>query len=343
MRFRQRHFNPVAAGGEALAKGVVAFPGGDEPADLYLYPHRTILALNVALATRRPLLIAGEPGSGKSTLARNAAAVLGWSYYKQMITSRTQAGDLLYTFDSLRRLNHATTPGMDLRDDRYYIEPATLWWAFHPESAANRGHERLAEADRARDPVVRRGSDDRAVVLLDEIDKADPDVPNDLLEAFDLRSFRVAETDEIIPPRPDGGQPAASVREALIILTTNGERELPPAFMRRCVTLTLDPPDARWFAAIADRRFPDGDRRLHRAVAKEVVRLRDEARKKRLRPAGTGEYLDALAACRELDLTTRHKAWRDVAQSVLWKQDRTPLPARPKKEKTAQADGKDDE
>jgi MoxR-like ATPase len=318
MRFTQRHFDPAQAGGESLDGGVVAFRAGDRPTDLYLYPPRTILALNVALATGRPLLIAGEPGSGKSTLAENAAAVLGWSYYKQMVTSRTRATDLLYTFDALRRLSHATTPGMDLREDRYYVEPATLWWAFDPDSAANRGLKNIAETDRAQDPVIRPGRAARAVVLLDEIDKADPDVPNDLLEPFDLRSFRVAETDEPIPP----------TRDALLILTTNGERELPPAFMRRCITLTLDPPDVEWFVSIADKRYPQGDGQLHRGVAEEVVRLREEAKRKRLRPAGTGEYLDALAACRELDVDTGHDAWSDVAQSVLWKHDRTPIPTK---------------
>jgi MoxR-like ATPase len=236
-----------------------------------------------------------------------------------MITSRTRATDLLYTFDSLRRLNDATTTNAQLKHDRYYIEPATLWWVFDPASAANRGEQRIADEARAVDPVVSRGGADRAVVLLDEIDKADPDVPNDLLEPFDLRSFRVSETDDQIPP-------GRAARDALLILTTNGERELPPAFMRRCVTLRLDDPDVDWFVTIADRRYPDGDHDLHQTVAEAVVRLRDAALKKRLRRAGTGEYLDALAACRELELTTTHDAWRDVAQSVLWKHEREPLP-----------------
>lgn len=321
MQYTRRHFDPLNAGGEELENNVVAFRAGDDPADLYLYPGRTILALNVALSTRRPLLISGEPGSGKSTLAQNAAAVLGWSYYKHMITSRTRATDLLYTFDSLRRLNDATTTDAQIKPDRYYVEPATLWWVFDPQSAGNRGTKRIAKADRATDPVVSRGAADRAVVLLDEIDKADPDVPNDLLEPFDLRSFRVSETDDRIPP-------GRAARDALLILTTNGERELPPAFMRRCVTLRLDDPDVDWFVKIADRRYRNGDHDLHEAVAEEVVRLRDAARQKRLRRAGTGEYLDALAACRELDLTTAHHAWRDVAQSVLWKHEREPLPTK---------------
>ena len=316
MRFTHKHFDPIAAGGEALKGGVVAYRAGDAPEDLYLYPERTILALNVALATGRPLLIAGEPGSGKSTLARNAAAILGWTYYKQMITSRTQASDLLYTFDTLRRLNDATTQGAELKPDHYYIDPATLWWAFDPATAANRGTAPLPADGRARDPAIIRGDADYAVALFDEIDKADPDVPNDLLEPFDIKSFRVRETDD----------PIRAVREVLLILTTNGERELPPAFMRRCVTLTLDPPTVPWFVSIANKRYGDGDQKLHREIAKEVVRLRGEAKSRNLRPAGTGEYLDALAACRSLDVRTRHRAWRDVAESVLWKHDRAPLP-----------------
>jgi MoxR-like ATPase len=82
MKFTAKHFNPEACGGIPQADGRVAFRAGDRPEDLHIYDPKTILALNVSLATRRPLLISGEPGSGKSTLARSAAAVLGWRYYK---------------------------------------------------------------------------------------------------------------------------------------------------------------------------------------------------------------------------------------------------------------------
>jgi MoxR-like ATPase len=104
-------------------------------------------------------------------------------------------------------------------------------------------------------------------VLIDEIDKADPDVPNDLLEPLDLKAFTVRETND----------PVIAKREQLLMLTTNGERELPPAFMRRCVTLRLDPPTEPWFTAIANLRFGAANAGLHAEVAGEVMRLRTDA------------------------------------------------------------------
>src|SRR3970040_1161588 len=113
MEFTPKYFDPSQRGGTVLDDDVVAFrrptqAGAAEASALYLYPRRTVLAVNIALAANRPLLIFGEPGSGKTTLARNAAAVLGWSYYQDTITSRTQGRELLYTFDTLGCLNGAT-------------------------------------------------------------------------------------------------------------------------------------------------------------------------------------------------------------------------------------------
>lgn len=338
MEFVRKYFDPEAKGGEPADDGSVTFRAGPAPGDVYVYRPEVVLALNVALATRRPLLISGDPGSGKSTLARNAAAVLGWRYYKHMITSRTQASDLLSTFDTLRRLNDANAGGDRLRSDRHYVVPGTLWWAFDPVSARTRGHVSGAEVARVpltpepasivheSEPIVVHDDElelqaSRAVVLLDEIDKADPDVPNDLLEAFDLRAFTVPETGDRIEAPPDA--------ELLLILTTNGERELPPAFMRRCVTLELNIPDKQqvdWFVTIALRREPHLEEALVREIATELVRLRDHAGEKVSRQPGTGEFLDAVAACRELGVRTGTDVWRLVQQSVLWKRE-DPLPA----------------
>jgi MoxR-like ATPase len=322
MKFEKPHFDPAKKPGASKvgSDGRVAFRASDDKADTYVYTPRTILALNIALATNRPLIIFGEPGSGKSTLAWNASRVLGWRYYKRMITSRTQASDLLYTFDALRRLNDANAER--LQADQHYVEPGTLWWAFDPATAVHRGKRvRLEEKDRAEDP--RQGeATEQAVVLLDEIDKADPDVPNDLLEAFDLKAFTVSETNDRIQ--------AEAKRKILLILTTNNERELPPAFMRRCVRLTLGiPAEAKeqedWFVQIARQR--EGDLNpLYRNVAREVVKLRAQARKSNLRPPGTGEFLDTLVACRGLDVKPTSKAWEDLMRSVLWKHEHRPAP-----------------
>jgi MoxR-like ATPase len=320
MKFTPRHFDPGSLkSAKSLPGGHVAFRAGQEDADLYVYTPRIILALNVALETNRPLLIAGEPGSGKSTLAWNASRVLGWRYYKRMITSRTQASDLLWTFDALRRLNDANA--QKLKSDQHYVTPGTLWWAFDPKSAPHRGTAaKLAESHRADDPWRGKATAE-AVVLLDEIDKADPDVPNDLLEAFDLKAFTVSETNDRVQASTD--------RKVLLILTTNGERELPPAFMRRCVRLTISiPQDEKeqedWFVEIAEQRH-GGKTPLLRPVAREVVKLRGAAKKAGLRPPGTGEYLDTLSACAGLEVGTTSNAWEELMRTVLWKHDQRPV------------------
>jgi len=323
MQFTQAHFNPGATlgGTRVETDRSVVFRAGDQPGDVYVYREPVILALNVALATRRPLLISGEPGSGKSTLARSAAAVLGWRYYKHMITSRTQASELLWTFDTLRRLNDANGKEKQLRPDQAYVEPGTLWWAFDPDTAVNRGRERLAFTARARDPWQGEPHD-AAVVLLDEIDKADPDVPNDLLEAFDLRAFTVRETGHRVEAPPS--------RDVLLILTTNGERELPPAFMRRCVTLALEvtaKEEVDWFVRIALQRNSSVEETLAREIATAVAHLREAARKGSMRLPGTAEYLDALEACGQLEVRTGSTAWDLIEQNVLWKRA-APVPAK---------------
>lgn len=321
MKFTAKHFDPANRGGLPQGRGQLAFRAGGRAEDLHVYDPKTILALNVALATGRPLLISGEPGSGKSTLARSAAAVLGWRYYKQMITSRTQAADLLWTFDTLRRLSDAQNPGEIVADKQCYVEPGKLWWAFDPDSAAQRGHRLAIEAaQRVRDPDAGSSpvSHDNAVVLLDEIDKADPDVPNDLLEPFDLKEFTVRETNDRVQ--------LSKGRQVLLMLTTNGEREMPPAFLRRCVVLTIDPPDLGWFVAIANLRRGTARHALHEAVAHEVMALRAAARTAGLREPSTSEYLDALAVCDELGIGNDAAGWQDapvwqeLRRMTLWKQ-----------------------
>jgi MoxR-like ATPase len=321
MEFERTHFDPAGKkGGEAIgADGTSVFRAGTRPGDVYVYRPEVILALNVALAARRPLLISGEPGSGKSTLAQNVAEVLGWRYYKHMITSRTQGSELLWRFDTLQRLNDANARGRELKPDQAYVEPGTLWWAFDPATAITRGKNTLAADLRAQDPWQGK-TREAAIVLLDEIDKADPDVPNDLLEAFDLRAFTVRETGDRIE--------APAARQVLLMLTTNGERELPPAFMRRCVTLVLglkEEEEVDWFVQIARRRDANVEEALAREIAEAVARLRRHARSEALRPPGTAEYLDALEACRVLKVRTGTPTWKLIEQNVLWKRDR-PIP-----------------
>lgn len=284
-----------------------ATPGrAARPAQAFVFMEEAVLALNIAMATRRPLLISGEPGGGKTSLALFAALALGRKFYRQTVTSRTQVTDLLSSFDAVGRLGDAQRQVE--KSTQSYLSPGALWWALSPTTAAQRGREPKADATPLADPSD-AGSPHGAVLLLDEIDKADPDVPNDLLEVLDERQFTIPETrDEIV--RQEG-------RDLLIMLTTNDERELPAAFLRRCVTLELpEPPGEGWLVDIAKRRYPDAPAKagakavrprdahawdaLYFAVATELIHRRKLAGTTRRRKPSIAEFLDAIAACREL-------------------------------------------
>ncbi len=325
MEYRRRYFDPHAA---ALAPGVNAVADGTDSGEsvtpVYVYTDRIVIAVNVALATRRPLLIAGPPGSGKSTLARHVAAVNGWRYLQQVVTSRTQAEDLLYRMDALQRLNDAQLAGRDLLPDFAYLDPGVLWWAFDRDSAARRGagsDEVSALGDRfpvPRNPSIGADADD-VVVLIDEIDKAEPDVPNDLLEPLDRGSFAVRGRTE----------PVTKHGQVLLIITTNGERELPPAFYRRCVVLTLGEIDTARLLEIAALHFGTEHRPLHEMIADWFMSSAQHARQRALRSPSTAEYLDTVRACQHLAATSVNggehgsaaAVWQEVARLALWKHD----------------------
>ena len=333
-RFTPVFFNPGAKAGAFLtAQGQVAMPVPGQ--STYVYSDAIVLAVNVAMATHRPLLLAGSPGTGKTTLAANVAHVLGWRFYPRVVNSRTRARDLMWSFDALRRLADAQASAHQgagsLRPREAYIEPQPLWWAFDPESARLRGavagansgagagaHAVPNAVPHAEDP--NQGADAaEAVVLLDEIDKAEPDLPNDLLEALDRSRFTI---DELDPPR----SVAASRDRVLTFITTNGERELPAAFLRRCIVIKLDPPSPQWLVGVANARFGPAGEALHTAIAQRVRVLRDAALRSNLREPSTAEYLDALAACQRLGIDQNAAEWRLLEQAVLWKRDE-PVPA----------------
>jgi MoxR-like ATPase len=288
--------------------------GDQAPADGYVYDAkgRIALGVNVALATGRPLLVRGRPGSGKSSLAADVARRLGWRYYENTITSRTRARELLWSFDAVRRLSDATAEGV--RDQLAYVTPGVLWWAFAAKSAAARGMTDDALASRGlghlTDPSPRTG--ERAVVLLDEIDKADPDVPNDLLLPLGALRFTVAEVDD--------GPVVEAEAPPLVFITTNEERDLPRAFVRRCVVLTLPDPSSDRMIEIAEAHFGG---QVPRERLEEVLSAYERIRKMRAPEAhepNLAEYLDAVAALTALGMREHSgDQWSELLELTLRK------------------------
>jgi MoxR-like ATPase len=301
---------------------------------VYVMSDDLTLAVDVSLATRRPLLLRGEPGSGKSSLAAFIARNLNWRYYEHVVTARARARDLLYTFDSVRKLADASvpqTPGASL-DDHRYIEPGVFWWAFDRASALRRGVEpgRAAPPPPSEpDAVINasRSSYD-AVVLVDEIDKADPDLPNGLLVPLGSGEFRTLETGTLVTQNPlvPVPVPTAGDRRLLVIITTNEERDLPQAFVRRCVTHRLPSPGREQLVEIGRRHLRTegapvgpGEEALLGALAQRVVELRVDAVKLGRRPPSTAEFLDTARACRRLGVNVGDPMWERLERLVLVK------------------------
>lgn len=320
MSYRPTHFNK-------LAEDFILPKDEARGIDPYVFNEDIVIAVDVALATNRPLLISGNPGCGKSRLADAVAAVQEWNLLGKTITSRTRLEELTVEIDHLRRLNDAHSKAEDakLRPDAFYQNPGIFWWAFHPSSARYRG----MSSDQAKRyevnltfPGTRRGRvwQHPVVLLIDEIDKAEPDLPNDLLEPLDRRSFGL----------PDGGKIEGKPDLAILtLITTNGERELPQAFLRRCITLELPDPGKKQLIGIGQKHFPQGDSGRIEKIAQKMEQFRTKAREQRRRPPGTSEFLDAIRACEELgidvdenDHDKKDSVWARIENAVLVKEPR---------------------
>ncbi|RZL40588.1 MAG: AAA family ATPase [Rubrivivax sp.] len=269
----------------------------------YVFSDEITLAVNVCLATGRPLLVRGTSGAGKTSLARALAPLLGCEFYETVVTGRTQAQDLLWTVDLLRRLQDAQLNRLSADWGRYVV-PGPLWWAFDPSSAAQQ--QRVADVKDGDGALPPGGTEpQRSLLLIDEIDKADPDVPNSLLRPLGDLAFDVIET----------GQHVAARRPTpVIIITTNEERDLPPAFLRRCVELTLPKFDRARLLAIGRAHFPTLDPALAAAVTDLALESADKGDRRDANPA---EYLDLLRACRDLVITPASPAFQQLAAVVL--------------------------
>jgi MoxR-like ATPase len=314
-----------------------------DPRDGRVYVHDAPLRLatEVALATGRPLLLRGKPGTGKSSFAAYVARRLGWRYYEHVCMARTQAQDLLWRFDVVRRLGDAQVrrPEEPPLNDDDYVDPGVLWWVFDRDSAIRRGapSERPARTPAA-EPFADVNTDrsrEGAVLLLDEIDKADPDVPNNLLVPLGSLQFRVEETGAIVRRQPSSLGKEANLSSLLVILTTNEERELPQAFLRRCIVHRLEEPNEERLIAIAQLHLSElgtpmasDDLVLCRAISRKIVELRKQAEDLGERPPSTAEFLDAVRACRSLGIRVdpASEAWNQLERSVLRKRDEAEVP-----------------
>lgn len=289
---------------------------GSAPQSVSYYYHGDLeLAINVALAARRPLLLTGLPGTGKSSIAKDIAWKLGCRYYDEVITSRTQARDLQWSVDTVRRLSDATHGGVNA-DAANYLQAGVLWHAFSPETVPPASRQQRGWMDDAKNG---------AVVLLDEIDKAEPDMPNDLLVTIDASRFVVSDTKQTVrKPEP---APESNDSHYLIVITSNGERALPPAFLRRCIPYEIE--QLKQLDEVIARHFkvdPKPEPDLIAAAQKLFVDLNSAARVGRLRLPSTAELLDALFACTRLGITSAtDPKWLQVAERALWKSNQ-PVP-----------------
>jgi MoxR-like ATPase len=215
-------------------------------------------AVNVSIALGRPLLVKGEPGTGKTLLAHNIALGLNKPLIVWNIKSTTKAQEGLYVYDTVQRLNDARFGDRDISDISQYIKLGKIGEAFV--------------------------SDEQVVLLIDEIDKADLEFPNDLLHELDEMSFHIVETNETIVAK----------HRPIVVITSNSEKELPDAFLRRCIFHYIEFPDPPLMERIVRVHHPDLDRRLLRAVLKKFYWLRevDEFRKK----PSTSELIDWVQA-----------------------------------------------
>jgi MoxR-like ATPase len=231
---------------------------GYRGSDDYIASKPLMEIVNVSIALGQPLVIKGEPGTGKTLLAHSIAEALNKKLLIWNVKSTTKAKDGLYVYDTVQRLNDARFKDKDISDIRQYIKLGKLGQAFK--------------------------NDEKLVLLIDEIDKADVEFPNDLLNELDEMTFHIPELDEEV----------AAIHRPIVIITSNSEKELPDAFLRRCIFHYIEFPDEEMMERIVKVHYPDIEMKLVREAIKRFYWIRevDGLRKK----PSTSELLDWIKA-----------------------------------------------
>jgi len=236
------------------------------------------MAVNAAVSLQRPLLIKGEPGTGKTMLAEEVAAGLGMPLIQWHIKSTTKAQQGLYEYDAVSRLRDSQLGDDRVHDVRNYIKKGKLWEAFT--------------------------ADEQVVLLIDEVDKADIEFPNDLLVELDRMEFFVYETGETVKAK----------QRPVIIITSNNEKELPDAFLRRCFFHFINFPDRDTMRQIVDVHYPDISKTLVQEALEVFFELRSVPGLKK-KPS-TSELIDWLKLLMADDIPDEILRERDQSKAI---------------------------
>ena len=231
----------------------------------YVATEDLTVAVNAAVLLERPLLIKGEPGTGKTELAKQVASALGLDLIEWNIKSTTKAQQGLYEYDAVSRLRDSQLGDERVRDVGNYIRKGKLWTAFE--------------------------ANQKVVLLIDEIDKADIEFPNDLLQELDKMAFHVYET----------GETVAAKNRPVVIITSNNEKELPDAFLRRCFFHYISFPDQDTMRQIVKVHYPDIKEQLLTTALTQFYEIREQQGLKK-KPS-TSEVLDWLKLLLAEDLS----------------------------------------